>query len=68
MDIPQDLLADLKRLNEKLTGPDRAFSVKLAALLSHLEITACAKRLQALIKHPIFPNPGPGRHYPWPPV
>jgi len=67
MDIPQDLLSDLTRLNESLTGPDGSLT-QLAALLSSTEIKACTKRLQTLIQRKVFPVPGPGRHYPWPPV
>lgn len=68
MEIPKNLLSDLEGLNERLIGPDGSFREQLAVLLSGIEIAACEKRLQILIQRAIFPHPGPGRHYPWPPV
>jgi uncharacterized repeat protein (TIGR03843 family) len=68
MEIPQILLSDLERLDERLSGQDGALRSRLQPLLNKAEIAACVKRLQTLIGRRIFPNPGPGRHYPWPPV
>jgi uncharacterized repeat protein (TIGR03843 family) len=68
MEIPQSLLSDLERLDERLTRQDGVLPSQLHPLLNEAEIAACEKRLQTLIRRRIFPNPGPGRHYPWPPV
>ncbi len=68
MEISPILLSDLERLNERLFVQDGALRTQLQPLLSDREIAACEKRLQTLVRRRIFPNPGPGRHYPWPPV
>ena len=68
VDIPPTLLSDLERLNERLLVHGGALQAQLQLLLSGGEIAACEKRLQTLIHRRLFPNPGPGRHYPWPPV
>jgi hypothetical protein len=66
--IPQALLADLQGLSEELAGTESALRVQLQSLLTAEEINACQERIRALTNRGIFPNPGPGRHYPWPPV
>ena len=68
MEIPQSLLTDLERLEERFTRKDGELRSRLRPLLNEAEIAACEMRLQTLIRQRIFPNPGPGRHYPWPPV
>jgi hypothetical protein len=40
----------------------------LAGLLAQNEIRAMNRRLNRLLERMTFPEPGPGRHYPWPPV
>jgi uncharacterized repeat protein (TIGR03843 family) len=66
--VPQALLADLRDLGEQLASTKSMLRVQLQSLLSDEEITACQKRSQALTRSGKFPSPGPGRHYPWPPV
>ena len=66
--IPQALLADLQGLGEQLAGTESALRVQLQSLLTAEEISACQKRIRTLTSRGKFPNPGPGRHYPWPPV
>jgi hypothetical protein len=68
MDIPEDLISDLEQFANHFADSDGLLRLQLADLLNKIEIAASEKRLQALIKRSIFPNPGPGRHYPWPPV
>lgn len=68
MAIPPQLITDLERLNEQLFAADGTLHRKLQALLNTEEIAACAQRLKVLIGRGTFPVPGPGRHYPWPPV
>ena len=68
MEIPESLLSDLERLDERLTRQNGVLRSQLQPLLNEAEIAACEKRLQTLLRRRIFPNPGPGRHYPWPPV
>ena len=66
--IPTDLLAALVTLQNNLALDADQICVQLNGLLSTQEITAVLRRLRHLISHRIFPLPGPGRHYPWPPV
>ena len=66
--IPRHLVDDLVRLQEKLDDDADEQIAKLRQLLSEREIAALRRRLERLIQRPVFPQPGPGRHYPWPPV
>jgi len=60
------LLADLSRLRSELEeGELRA---GLGALLDPAEITSTVERLDELVARAEFPEPGPGRPYPWPVV
>lgn len=68
MEIPQTYMVDLTALQEKITQPDSHLAIELKQLLSKKEIRAFVKRIESLIERQIFPHPGPGRHYPWPPV
>lgn len=61
--IPPPMREDLERLAEDLAGPLRA---ELAPLLSPAEIRALERRLADLLAGGVFPEPGPGRPYPWP--
>jgi hypothetical protein len=67
-DIPPALQRDLQSFAEKLADTNHSLRRELVALLSEREIIACERRLQRLLRRGIFPQPGPGRHYPWPPV
>lgn len=67
-EIPGHLKDDLVRLQEKLDDDSDKQIEKLRQLLSEREMAALSKRLERLIQRSIFPQPGPGRHYPWPPV
>jgi hypothetical protein len=66
--IPDDMVDDLKRLQDQLEEKAKEPSQQLRQLLSEREMEALQKRLQRLLKNRTFPHPGPGRHYPWPPV
>ena len=62
--IPEAMLADLRTLQPRLhSGAARD---RLAALLSKGEVIAVERRLADLIMLGRFPEPGPGRPYPWP--
>jgi uncharacterized repeat protein (TIGR03843 family) len=64
--IPQALLADLRGLGPNLaSGP---FRYRLETLLTPAEIDAMAHRVDDLLRSGRFPEPGPGRPYPWPVV
>jgi uncharacterized repeat protein (TIGR03843 family) len=64
--IPEPLLEDLRGLEPNLTaGP---FRERLQTLLTPAEIDATARRVDELLRSGRFPEPGPGRPYPWPVV
>ena len=65
--FPADAVDDLGRLRSELTdgGPvDRA----LGSLLAPEEVDATRRRVDELLDLGAFPEPGPGRPYPWPPI
>jgi hypothetical protein len=64
--IPTGLLADLRTFRDRLVGDQDAACIELRRLLSGPEIEALVLRLDKTIKDGVFPQPGPGRHYPWP--
>ena len=65
--IPSDILDDLRGLREQM-GQHSSFVRALEKLLAPEEIEAMRRRLDRLIARRKFPNPGPDRHYPWPPI
>jgi uncharacterized repeat protein (TIGR03843 family) len=65
--IPSDILDDLRALREQM-GQRSSFLRALEKLLAPQEIEAMRRRLDRLIARRKFPNPGPDRHYPWPPI
>ena len=71
--IPARLRADLDAFRALLmdgagNGKTEDVPARLGGLLSRPEIEALARRLDRLVDSSIFPQPGAGRHYPWPPV
>ena len=65
---PPDLLADLQRFQEDMAVDNGRLRTQLIELLSVQEVTTLLYRLRDLLQTGLFPQPGPGRHYPWPPV
>jgi hypothetical protein len=62
--IPPALRTDLEKLSPRLqTGP---LADALSELLEPYEIRAVSLRLADLLADGRFPEPGPGRPYPWP--
>lgn len=64
--IPTVLASDLVAFQQKLEESNSETYRQLCDLLTTREILALSDRLQRLIKRNVFPQPGPGRHYPWP--
>ncbi len=63
--IPEEVLADIDSFRRRLQPSDslwRAFE----SLLSREETEALAQRASRLARARRFPQPGPGRPYPWP--
>ncbi|MGH2706891.1 MAG: SCO1664 family protein [Actinomycetota bacterium] len=63
--IPAEDLAGLRLLEASLDGD---LERQLRTLLGNEEIQALHKRVRRLLETAVFPGPGPGRPYPWPPV
>lgn len=66
--IPEAQMISLITFQENLATDKNQIRTLLNKLLSSREIMALLQRLRSLIDQGIFPHPGPGRHYPWPPV
>ena len=64
--ISRALAADLRALGLRLRGGE--VRDRLLELLSAAEVDATAERLEGLLAAGRFPEPGPGRPYPWPVV
>lgn len=64
--IPTDQLTALTELHTALCVQHEPLWSELENLLSNPEITALQQRVARLVEAGIFPQPGPGRHYPWP--
>ncbi len=65
--IPRKLREDVRRLC-RLLETDSTLLDTLRELLSEREIEALRHRAARLVESGVFPEPGPGRGYPWPPV
>ena len=66
--IPDHLKEHLVRLRTHLSDSGHSLTAALNELLTQPEIEALKRRLNRLVDRAVFPQPGPGRHYPWPPV
>lgn len=66
--IPAPLLQDLRQLQGRIEDPAADVGTSLDDLLNPREIEALTRRVDKLLRDETFPKPGPGRHYPWPPV
>jgi hypothetical protein len=62
--LHQDLLSFGRRLDDDVSPVRQGLDV----LLTPEEVAALRRRLTRLSDKGIFPEPGAGRHYPWPPV
>ncbi len=65
--LPRPLLADLACLRDRLRDAPDDFG-PLFGLIGATERRAFESRLERLLQHPYFPQPGPHRSVPWPPV
>ncbi len=63
--IPDILLEDVQRFIDALSGK-ADLTNPLETLLSEQEIQALIQRGERLLSRRTFPEPGPGRPYPWP--
>jgi uncharacterized repeat protein (TIGR03843 family) len=65
--IPEDLLDDLADFRQRL-DKEKDLKTAINSLLSPLEISALRRRADKLLRARCYPDPGPGRNYPWPPL
>ncbi|GJM42509.1 MAG: hypothetical protein DHS20C20_27910 [Ardenticatenaceae bacterium] len=66
--IPLELLADLEALSDKIASNEAGIRSELSQMLAQAELDALQKRIRRIVNQATFISPGPGRHYPWPPV
>jgi uncharacterized repeat protein (TIGR03843 family) len=66
--IPDNLIADIERVRRRLGTPDDSLTTALGQLLHSTEVEALRRRLDRLIRRPIFPEPSGNRSVPWPPI
>jgi uncharacterized repeat protein (TIGR03843 family) len=64
--ISADLLDDVRAFDERRQAGE--LRAELGELLSADELLALGERIDAVLATGVFPEPGPGRPYPWPPV
>ena len=67
--ISDELIDGLNRLEAGLASSENnSLKSQLDQLLNQREIQAFGRRIQQMRKSSVFPEPGPGRPYPWPMV
>lgn len=66
--VPSPLLRDVGCLREALMVPGGELREQLGCYLSEREVQALESRVERLLATAMFPSPGVGPNYPWPPV
>lgn len=66
--IPDNLLGQVTAFHEALGDAQSETRTQLSSLLTDTELAAMRKRADRLLQDGRFCHPGPGRHYPWPPI
>jgi len=66
--VPDDLLQDVAKLQTLCLDAESEAMQVLSTLLSAREIAALLGRVERLLTTRIFPQPGHGPSYPWPPI
>ncbi len=66
--VPPSLLADVTLFLQTLARKSGSLYDEMSQLLSARELTALQRRTRTIADTGRFIAPGPGRHYPWPPV
>jgi len=66
--LPDALRQDLETLCAILGQPAHPYTAELCQLLTNDEVSAFERRVEKLLKAGVYPRPGPGPNYPWPPV
>lgn len=63
--VPVEAVAGVEALCDALEGE---LAVPIGELLLPEEVESVKRRAETILKSPVFPAPGPGRPYPWPPI
>ncbi|CAN5895226.1 SCO1664 family protein [soil metagenome] len=63
--VPEDAVAAVETLCRALEGE---IATQIEGLLLPEEVEVLQRRAATILKSPVFPEPGPGRPYPWPPI
>lgn len=66
--ILPDHLTDLTAFRARLDDPQDPYTAEAVTLLSPAEFGALQRRVDDLLKRGVYPQPGPGPNFPWPPV
>jgi len=66
--IPEGLLRDIERLYSEVEDVHCGTRLDLDKLLADAEVNALMARMRRILGSRVFPRPGPGPNYPWPPV
>ena len=66
LEVPEALLADVRRLRDAVCAEDPLETSRMAEFLSAPEMEALRARLQGLVEKPVMPQPYSRRDVPWP--
>jgi hypothetical protein len=66
--LPEEIRSDLARLCELVSQEQGVLVQALLEMLAEREVAALRRRIERLVEAGVFPLPGPGPNYPWPPV
>lgn len=66
--LPEDILADLRCLQQNVRQPSSPILSELASLITEREIKTFRHRLDRIVASGTFPLPGAGRNVPFPPI
>lgn len=66
--VPAPEAADLAAVREQLETSGSDLRLDLKEWITSLEVSTLARRIDALLEAGVFPDYGPGRNSPWPPV
>jgi hypothetical protein len=64
--VPEPLLTKLRRLQTSLADGGHPLRREMLTLLSKREMAALGTRTARILETGVYPEPGPGRPYPWP--
>jgi len=65
--IPDALLDDVQEFRARL-DKEQDLKAAIGSLLEPVEVSALRRRADKLLNTRRYPEPGPGRNYPWPPL